>query len=129
MQKNCMKGRNVTIDRLYKFIPLAEWTLYKDMTVVGTLNKASKRITPELKSLSGREENSYIVLWETEEKQLSLHSYVVTTQSTGRRNVLLLAATNPIWGVANDSKQKPAIYNLYDQAKGSTDIANQRGTI
>ena len=32
-----LKGRNISFDRLYKSIPLADWLLAKDITSVGTL--------------------------------------------------------------------------------------------
>ena len=32
-----LKGRNISFDRLYKSIPLADWLLAKDVTSVGTL--------------------------------------------------------------------------------------------
>ena len=44
---------------------------------------------------------------------MSLHSYVVNTKSTGKRNVLLLSTFKPILGITkDDGKQKPAINNL-----------------
>ena len=32
-----LKGRNISFDRLYKSVPLADWFLAKDITSVGTL--------------------------------------------------------------------------------------------
>ena len=64
---------------------------------------------------------------EAEESKLSLHSDVVNTKSSGKRNVLLLSPMQPILGTTkDDGKQKPAIYKLYDYTKGGTDVVNQR---
>ena len=126
MDHNSLQGRNVTMDRLYTSVPLAEWMLDRDVTVVGTLNINRRGIPPELKTITGREDNSYMALFEDSNKKMSLHSYAVTTKSTGRRNVLLLTTMNPIMGVTKDAKKKPAIFRLYDVTKGGTDVVDQR---
>ena len=123
--KNSITGRNVTMDRLYTSVPLARWMLEEHVTVVGTLNITRRGIPPAVKSLTGREDNSYVALFEPETK-LSLHSYAVTTKSSGKRNVLLLTTMNPIMGVTRDERKKPAIYRLYDVTKGGTDVVDQR---
>ncbi|KAF0287262.1 PiggyBac transposable element-derived protein 2 [Amphibalanus amphitrite] len=126
IQENSMSGRNLTMDRLYTSIPLTEWMLERDITVVGTMNITRRGIPPEIKSLDGREDKSYVMMWEAQDKRLSLHSYAVTTKSSGRRNVLLLTSMNPIMGVTDDANRKPAIYKVYDLTKGGTDIVDQR---
>jgi len=52
-----------------------------------------------------------------------LHSYVLTTKSSGKRNVLLLSTVQPILGITkDDGKKKPAIYKLYDFTEGGTGV-------
>ena len=122
-----LQGRNVSMDRLYTSITLAEWLFSKRITMVGTMMANRKGIPPAFKSTEGRSEFSYKVLWNTAEKNMSLHSYVVRTKSTGPRNVLLLTTMKPILGVTkDDGKKKPAICKLYDYTKGGTDIVDQR---
>ena len=66
-------------------------------------------------------------MWETTNKKLSLHSYIVNTNSKGKNNVLAhttlmtLLATN-----IDDNKNKPKILKLYDFIKGGTDIVDHR---
>ena len=58
---------------------------------------------------------------------MSLHSYVVKTKSTGKRNVLLLSTLEPLLAVTrDDGKKTPQIYKLYDFTKGVTDIIDQQ---
>lgn len=122
-----LRGRNLSIDRLYTSIPLAEWLFEKGVTVVGTLQANRRGIPADIKKTDGRPELSYQVYWSDRNKHMSLHSYVVKTKSSGARNVLLLTTMKPILAVTkDDGKQKPAIYKLYDFTKGGTDIVDQR---
>ena len=57
---------------------------------------------------------------------MSLHSYVVKTKSTGKRNVLLLSTVEPLLVVTVMMERKPQIYKVYDFTKGGTDIIDQR---
>ena len=57
---------------------------------------------------------------------MSLHSYVVKTKSTGKRNVLLLSTLEPLLVVTVMMERKPQIYKVYDFTKGGTDIIDQR---
>lgn len=126
LEKNEVTGRNISMDRLYTSIPLAEWLLERKITMVGTLQSNRKGIPEEIKNTSGREAPSYRCVWELTKQKISLHSYVVHTKSTGKRNVLLLCTVPPIVGVTKDDKRKPAVYKLYDMTKGGTDIVDQR---
>lgn len=126
LEKNDLKGRNISMDRLYTSIPLAEWLLDHKITMVGTLQSNRKGIPEAMKVTTDREVPSYQCVWEEGKKKMSLHSYVVQTKSTGKRNVLLLSTIPPILGVTKDDKKKPAVYKLYDLTKGGTDIVDQR---
>ena len=123
-----LRGRNLTTDRLYTSLPLAKWMLTeKGMTIVGTLQANRKGIPDEMKKTQGRDEFSYQVLWEKDNQNITLHSYVVRTKSTGPRNVLVMSTMKPILGTTTDDrKKKPAIMKLYDFTKGGTDIVDQR---
>lgn len=123
-----LKGRNITTDRYYTSIALANWLLEKSITTIGTLMANRQGIPPVIKTLTGREEFSYHVLWEKETQDLSLHSYVVKTKSSGPKNILVLSTRDvPKVGITkNDRKQKPAIINAYNYTNGGTDIQDQR---
>ena len=128
LQQNVdLQARNISFDRLYSSIPLAQWLLSHNITCVGTIKANRKGIPVEVKELANREPLTYECFWEVEESKLSQHSYGVNTKSSGKRNVLLLSTMQPILGTTkDDGKQKLAIYKLYDNTKGGTDVVDQR---
>ena len=52
-----MRGLNLTIDRLYTSIPIAEWLIEKGITVTGTIQTNRKGLPQEMKTTDGREEH------------------------------------------------------------------------
>ena len=114
-----LKGQNISFDRLYTSLPLMNCLLEKDITAVGTLVSNGKGLPKEFVKTAGRKEFSYEILWNADDVRMTLHSYVVKTKSTGRRNVLLLSTLEPIIAVTQeDGKQKPQIYKVYDFTEG-----------
>ena len=64
--------------------------------------------------------------WDKDNTTLNVISYVVSTKSSGKRNVLVLSALKPILGLTkDDGKSKPTIIKFYDFTKGGTDIVDQ----
>ena len=59
-------------------------------TSVGTLQSNRKTIPAEIREIKDRETNSYEIYWEKNNGILNLHSYVVKTKSSEKRNALLL---------------------------------------
>ena len=56
-----------------------------------------------------------------------MHSYVVNTKSSGKKNILALSSLPPILEITkDDGKCKPAILKFYDFTKGGTNIVDQR---
>ena len=82
-------ARNI-YDGLYTSIPMAQWLLDRGKTSVGTFQSNRKAISAEIREIKDRETNSYKVYWEKNNGMLNLHSYVVKTKSSGKRNALLL---------------------------------------
>jgi hypothetical protein len=122
-----IKGRNITMDRLYSGLELFEWLLARNITAIGTIMLNRKGIPRSLTSLEGRENKSYQAMWESTKEKLSLHSYAVNTKSKGKKNVMLLSSLPPLLGTTkDDGNNKPAIMKLYDYTKGGTDIVDQR---
>jgi hypothetical protein len=62
--------------------------LENKITIVGTIKANKKGLPNEVKSLDGREPNSYKVFWEKEKGKLTLHSYAVETKSKGKKTYL-----------------------------------------
>ena len=83
-------ARNILYDRLYTSIPMAQWLLDRGKTSVGTLQSNRKAIPAEIREIKDRETNSSEIYWEKNNGILNLHSYVVKTKSSGKRNALLL---------------------------------------
>ena len=99
-----------------------------DSTMIGTFMANRQGIPKEIKALTGREKFSYQVYWEKESYDLSLHSYVIKTKSSGPRNVLVLATRDvPKVGITKDDKKhRPAIINAYNFTNNGTDVMDQR---
>ena len=89
---------------------------------------SNRRCIPqEIKSVAQREGNSYKCYWQKDNCKLSLHSYVVNTKSSGKKNVLALSSMPFIFGTTkDDGKDKPALLKFYDFTKGGTDVVDQR---
>ena len=120
-----INGRNISCDRFYKSLPLANWCLQHNITMVGTIMTNRKGVG-EIKSLANRENLSTKVYWE-KDGIINITSYVVNTKSSGKRNILVLSTMPPIMGITkDDEKKKPAIIKLYDFTKGGTDIVDQK---
>ena len=65
--ERCVKlqGRNISTDRYYTGIEIAEWLLReKKVTILGTLQKNRVGLPKEVVSLDNRETHSYEVFWE-----------------------------------------------------------------
>ena len=119
-----LDGRNISMDRLYTFIPTTRWRLDLNVTVIGTLQHNQSGIPKEIKSINNRDDFSAIVYWADD--NLNLSSYVVKTKS-GKKNVLLLSTMRRIMGVTkDDGKQKPGLYKLHNFTKGGTVECDQR---
>ena len=88
-------GRTISTDQFYTGFPLTEWLLSHNIMTVGTIQKNRAAIPVEFKDPTGRENNSYQIIWEKENKIISAHSYVVKTKSKGKKNVLMLSSRPP----------------------------------
>ena len=122
-----LKGRNMTMDRLYTTYDLTKWLMTKSITTVGTLMSNRKEIPKEFVQIGERESPSYKLLFDVNTAgKITLHSYVVNTKSSGLRNVLLMSSFPPLLGLTKDETKKPGIYKVYDFTKGGTDYVDYR---
>ena len=126
-EKQRLRGRNISFDRLYTSFSLATWLFNeKHVTCVGTLMANRKGIPPELKKVDHREILSTEFYW-NEDLDFVLGSYVVSSSTKKKKNVMMLSTLRPILGTTiDDGKNKAALYKLYDLTKGGTDIVDQR---
>lgn len=121
-------GRNVTTDRYYTSVELAE-ELYNDakLTLVGTLKSNRKHIPEELKKTQGRELYSSKFLF-TDPKSgnapVTLVSYITSLKPT--RNLLLLSTQHNDSKVNESTEKKKTDINLfYNDTKGGIDSIDQ----
>ena len=85
-----LKGRNISTDRLYTSIALANWLLENNITTAGTLNTTRNGVPDELKKAEERDKFSATCHFEVQNGNLCLNSYTVKTKSKDKKNVLLL---------------------------------------
>ncbi|KAJ4425527.1 hypothetical protein ANN_27721 [Periplaneta americana] len=115
-------GRNVTTDRYYTSIELAE-ELYNDdkLTLVGTLKSNRKHIPEELKKTQGRELYSSRFLFtdpKTGKAPVTLVSYITRLKPT--KNLLLLSTQHNDRKVDESTEKKKTDVNLYyNETKGA----------
>ena len=104
-----IKGHNLSADRFYASIEIANWLLGKNVTCVGTI-KGNRQEIGDLKSLVNRESPSTKVYWNKDNTTVNVISYIVNTKSSGKHNVLVLSTLNSIPGLTkDDGKSQSAI--------------------
>ena len=99
-----LQGRNISMDRLYSSIPIANWLLEKHITIIGTPMTNRRGIPDEVKIVTNREEFSQTIHFEEGKKDLALCSYHVKTKSKGKRNVLILTTMRPMLSTREKEK-------------------------
>ena len=115
-----LSGTNISMDRYYTSIPIAEWLHEKKITCIVTMNSNQKGLPTELKEIKKREENSCMAC-KIDGGEIIINSYVVKIKS-GMRNLLLLTTMEPDHYVTDDKKKKPYMYRIYYFTKGDIDI-------
>ena len=131
-----MKGCNITTDRLYTSVSLAQKLLDRGITLVGTWQSNRKGFPEELKTVCGNEKTSTIWYQVGDDRKtvpaelrnrIRLCSYVTKRKFSKKNQVVILTTTDPIKGVTmDDNTKKPALFKLYDYTKTGTDLMDQR---
>ncbi|XP_043193754.1 piggyBac transposable element-derived protein 4-like [Amphibalanus amphitrite] len=111
-------GRNVTVDRLYTSVELAEELLQKNLTYVGTIMTNRCHLPEEAKSVVGRQEHSSQFYW-------SDGVMVMSYAKNKKKNVLLLSTQHCEPLITADQKKKPEVMIYYNQTKGGIDSIDQ----
>ena len=119
-----LAGRNLTMDRLYTSIPIAEWLWNEQkMTMIGTFQSNRKGFPAELKKPGPNKTSS---IFYQVDGPLVLAQYCTVTKSKGAVSIVILTTRTPMDGVTQDDQQKPAIFKLYDFTKTGTDQMDSR---
>lgn len=121
-------GRNVTTDRYYTSVELAE-DLYKNygLTMVGTLRSNRRHIPEELKTTKNREKYSSIFAFTKPNSNLppvTLVSYI-TRDKPKKFALILLSTQHNDNNTSDGEKQKSDINLYYNATKGGVDTIDQ----
>ena len=115
-----LRGRNISMDRYFTSLPVAEYLLENDITVVGTLRSHRIGLPKELTEVKDRDDLSVKYAF-TEDENIMLVSYVFKKKS-GKRNILMLTTMHKLVKITRDSRKKPNVITLYDCTKGGVDV-------
>ncbi|XP_060846028.1 piggyBac transposable element-derived protein 4-like [Rhopalosiphum padi] len=110
-------NRNLTTDNYYTSIPLAEYLMQKQITLVGTLKKNKREIPPEFLPHKNKAVSSSIFGFQ---KDKMLSSYVPRKNKT----VILLSTMHDKGSLDNFTK-KPEIIMDYNSTKGGVDTVDK----
>ena len=115
-----IQGRNISMDRYFTSMTIAEYLLKKAITLVGTMRTDRIGIPAEMKEVKNRKSPSTLYAYNKDIKSL-LVSYVVKKKS-GVRNVLVLSTMHKNALTTKDERKKPHVINFYDRTKGGVDV-------
>ena len=121
-----IQGCNISMDRYFTSVFLAEWALQKKFTIVGTTRHDRNGIPKEVKEIGNREEKSVLYLYH-KEKNIMLASYIDKKKS-GKKNVIILSTMHDSVKVTNDQRKKSQIHSMYDHTKGGVDVVDLLST-
>ena len=83
-----LHGRNISLDRFFTSVTLADWCLENHITIVGTMKSYRKAMPKEMKAMDGREEKS-IKFCYSDDKKMMLLSYI-NKKKNGKKKFLRL---------------------------------------
>ena len=123
---NSIQGCNISMDRYFTSVTLAEWALDRNFTIVGTMRHDRKGIPKELEVMKNRDERSVLYVHHGE-KNIMLVSYVDKKKS-GKKNIIRLTTLHDTVKVSNDKRSKPQVLDMYDHTKGGADFVDLLST-
>ena len=115
-----MSGCNISMDRYFTSVPLAQWCLERNMTIVGAMRLDRKGFPAEIKKINKRDERSTI---RGKDDDLMLVSYEDKYKS-GKKNVVVLTSMHDNVRVTKDEKRKPQVHTFYNHTKGGVDVVD-----
>ena len=121
-----IQGYNISMDRYFTSVFLAEWALQKKFTIVGTMRHDRKDIPKEVKAIGNREEKSVLYVYH-KEKSIMLASYI-DKKKLGKKNAVVLSTMHDSVKVTNDQRKKPQMHSMYDHTKGGVDVVDLLST-
>ena len=116
-----LQGQNISLDRYFTSVTLAEWCLERNTTIVGTLKSDQKGIPKEMKGVADREEKSTAFATPRMKKQCS---YCTLTRRRKGKNILAIATMHNQVKLSVDERKKPHALVFYDHTKGGVDVVD-----
>ena len=83
-----LQGRNISLDRYFTSVILAEWCLERNIPIVGTLKPDQKGIPKEMKGVADREEKSAAFCYSEDKKTMLLSC--IDKKKKEKKNILAL---------------------------------------
>ena len=107
---NSIEGCNISMNRYFSSLSLAEWGINQKFTTIGTMQHDHKAIPKEIKSLKEKKSNIYA---HYSEKNIMMVSYIDKKKS-GKKNIVCLTTMHDRVKVANDQRFKSPVIVMYD---------------
>ena len=115
-----MSGCNIPMDRCFTSIPLAQWYLERNITIVGTMRLDRRDLPPEIKKVEKHDERFTFYVHDKDD-DLMLVSYIDKRKS-GKKNVVVLTSMHDNTQVTKDERKNPQVHIFYDHTKGGVDV-------
>ena len=115
-------GCNIYMDRYFTSVPLAQWCLERNITIVSTMRLDWKGISAEIKKIDKRDEQ-FTFYVHGKDDDLMLVSYVDKKKS-GKKNVVVLTSMHDNVRVMKDERRMPQVHTFYDHTKGGVDVVD-----
>ena len=100
-----LQGRNISLDRYFTSVTLAEWCLERNIIIVGTLKSYRKGVPKEMKGVADREEKSTAFCYSEDEKTMLL--LYIDKKKKGKKNILALTTMHNQVKLSVDERKKP----------------------
>ena len=117
-----MCGCNISMDRYFTSVPLAQWCLERNIAIVGTMRLDRKGIPAEIKKIDKRDERSTSYV-HNKDDDLMLVSYV-DKKKNRKKNMVVLTSMHDNVRVTKDERRKPQVHTFYDHTKGGIDVVD-----
>ena len=117
-----MSGCNISMDGYFTSVPLAQWCLERNISIIDTMQLNWKGIPAEIKKIDRRDEQSTFYV-HGKDDDLVLVSYVDKKKS-GKKNVVVLTSMHNNVRVTKNERRKPQIHTFYDHTKDSVDVVD-----
>ena len=116
-----LQGQNISFNRYFTSVPLAEWCLEKNIPIVGTLKSNQKGIPKEMKGVADWEEKRTAFCYSEDEKAMLL-SYIYKKK---KGKIILAHTTMPNQvKLSIDERKKPHALVFYDHTKGGVNVVD-----